>query len=222
MLAGVCTVFISGGCEVYAEATITLVPVNEERTKVSLDNSGEYFYDGNSQTASSFEIEIDAGEASAFVANCKKLAGSEGEGPELFSTNNAKVTLDFALQGGDFRYSGDETVSWCPLDPLIGAVEAFVASCLEKADAHSGLPSVNQTEVFLGSTEEQAEAQYLLYDMSGLHGGRMVSMTGQGNVAVQTVSHDVEKNQMWERDYFFDLPSEHVERIPVRSSMPTR
>ena len=60
MLAGVCTILISGGCEVYAEGTITLVPVKAERTKVLVDNSGEYFYDGNSQTASSFEIEIDA------------------------------------------------------------------------------------------------------------------------------------------------------------------
>jgi len=41
----------------------------------------------------------------------------------------------------------------------------------------------------------------------------MVSMTGQGNVAVHTVSHDPEKNRMWEKEYFFDLPSEHVERI---------
>ena len=213
VITGVCKVFISGGCEVYAEGTITLVPVNDERTKVLVDNSGEYFYDGSSQTASSFEIEIDAGEASAFVGTCKKLAGSEEGGPDLFSTRNAKVTLDFALQGGDFHFSGDEDRDWYPLDPLIEAIEAFVASCLEKANTPSELPSGNQTEAFLGNPGERAEAQFLLYDMSGLFGGRMVSMTGRGNVAIQTVSRDPEKNRLWEREYFFDLPSEHVERI---------
>ncbi len=230
MLAGVCKVFISGGCEVYAEGTITLVPVNEETTKVQVDNSGEYFFGGSSQTVSSFEIEIDSGEASAFIGNCKKLAESEEGEPDLFSTRNAKVTLDFALQGTDFQFSGDEAASWYPLDPLIEAIEAFVASSKEKAGAcassdvasftknagaltPSGHPSENQTEAFLGNPEERAEAQFLLYDMSGLFGGRMVSMTGKGNVAVQSVSPNPEKNRLWEREYIFDLSSEHAEKI---------
>jgi len=41
--------------------------------------------------------------------------------------------------------------------------------------------------------------------MNGLHGGRIVVVTGTGNVLVQIVSYDNEQKKMWEKRYVFNF-----------------
>ncbi len=49
-----------------------------------------------------------------------------------------------------------------------------------------------------------------------MHGGRLIVVTGAGNVMVQLVSHNIEKNTMWEKRYSFDISPAQLEEILSR------
>lgn len=216
MLEGVGHIKISGGCEVHAEAEIIVGPVDGNEARVRVDNSGKYFFDGNSEVMASFEAALSVEDLSVFIKDWIRLTDAVEEETDLFSTRNAEVSFDLPLRSRNFRYSGADR-DWCRLDPILDSLESFVVACREKASAsgRSETPSFsgNRTEDFLGNPEERKKAVFQFSDMSGLYGGRLVVVTGAGNVMVQVASYDPERKKLWEKRYSFDLSPEQADEI---------
>jgi len=204
MLKDVSQIKISGGCEVFAEGCITFKPLGKQKVMVHVDNSGNYFYDENSNLISSFEIELDVEKLSQFFKNWIILMDSIQKKADYFSTRNAVVLFDFSLQDRKVRISRYENQGGYQLDPIIESVEAFVATC-QKIKTQDVMPykplfsPKNQTEQFLGDSAERENVVLQFNDMNGLFGGRIIVVTGTGNVLVQVIAHRQEQNKMWEQ-----------------------
>ena len=211
MLKDVGQIKISGGCEVFAEGCITFVPIDRDETMVKVDNSGLYFYDEVSNPIPSFELKIDSEQLAVYIKNWIELNDSIQKKSDYYSTRNATVSFDFLFHDGNAHYTYSENSGGYQLDSIIDSVEAFVAAC-QKRVAQSPLTfseapylHKNKTEEFLGSPEERDKVVLQFNDMSGLHGGCLIVVTGKGNVLVQIVSHDNERDGLWGKGYSFDI-----------------
>jgi len=219
MLNDVSQIKISGGCEVFAEGCITFVPMGKDKTLVQVDNSGCYFYDGTSNPIPSFELKIDTEQLSMFIKNWIRLMDSVQKKNDYFSTRNATVLLDFSFQDKKVHFSYSENQGGYQLDPIIESVEAFVAICRKEEAQSLSMFSTplfsakNKTEKFLGSPEEREKVVFQLNDMNGLHGGRIIVVTGTGDVLVQIVSPNNEQNKMWEKRYSFNISNAQLRDI---------
>ncbi|MDY6791818.1 MAG: hypothetical protein SWH54_11190 [Thermodesulfobacteriota bacterium] len=211
MLKDVSQIKISGGCEVFAEGCITFIPMGKDNTMVQVDNSGQYFYDETSTPIASFEVKVYTEQLSNHIENWVGLMGSVQKKPDYFSTRNAVVLFDFSLQNGKVHFSYAENQGGYQLDPLIESIEAFVATCHEKVNPQASISSKalftakNRTEKFLGNPDEREKAVFQFNDMNGLHGGRVIVVTGTGNALVQIISFNNEQNKMWEKRYSFNI-----------------
>jgi len=95
------------------------------------------------------------------------------------------------------------------LDPIIESIDAFVITCHKKVTlSMSSKPPFtpkNKTEAFLGPPDVREKLVLQFNDMNGLHGGRLIVVTGTGNALVQIVFYDNEQKKMWEKAYTFDI-----------------
>jgi len=211
MFKDVSQIKISGGCEVFAEGCITFMPLGKDKTMVQVDNSGRYFYDETSNPIPSFELEVDTEQLSVFIKNWIELMDSVQKKTDYFSTENATVLFDFSFQDRKVHFSRAENQGGYQLDPIIESIEAFVATCQKKVTPPSLMSSKplfspkNKTEKFLGSPEEREKVVLQFNDMNGLHGGRVIVVTGTGNALVQIVSPNNEQKKMWEKRYSFNI-----------------
>ncbi len=219
MLKDVSQIKISGGCEVFAEGCITFKPSGKDKTMVQVDNSGRYFYDKTSNPLPSFELKIDTEQLSKYINNWIGLMDSVQKKSDYFSTENATVLFDFSLQNGKVHFSYAENQGGYQLDPIIESIEAFVATCQKKVKPPPAMSSKllfspkNKTEAFLGSPDEREKVVLQFNDMNGLHGGRLIVVTGTGNALVQIVSYDNEQKKMWEKAYTFDISGTQLNDI---------
>jgi len=211
MLKDTSQIKISGGCEVFAEASITFSPSGKDTTTVRLDNSGKWFYDKNSDPIPSFEIKVYTEQLSVFLKRWVELIQSIQKRVDDFSTREATVTIDFSFQGKKVHYSFAENQGGYQLDPLIESIEAFVSTCHKKANPPTGeslkpkFSPKNKTEAFLVAPDQREKVVLQFNDMNGLHGGRLIVVTGTGNALVQIVFYDNEQKKMWEKAYTFDI-----------------
>ena len=129
--------------------------------------------------------------------------------PDYFITENAMVLFDFSFQDRKVHFSRAENEGGYQLNPIIESIDAFVATCHKKVTPSiSSKPPFspkNKTEAFLGPPDEREKVILQFNDMNGLHGGRLIVVTGTGNVLVQIVSYDNEQKKMWEKAYTFDI-----------------
>lgn len=217
MLKSVSQIKISGGCEVFAQGCITFVPSDNGLVKVQIDNSGQHFYDVNSECMPSFEIDIQMGQLSRLIDNWIELIDTVKIETDSFNTRNAVVTFDFFLQDSEFNFTGSENKNGYQLDPLIDAIEEFVSLCHQQLNQSLSSNPVfspkNKTEKFLGDEKKKQKAVFQFNDLNGLHGGRLVVVTGMGNVMVQLVFPDEKTNKMWEKRYSFNIAAEQVNKI---------
>jgi len=209
MLKDISQIKISGGCEVYAEVCITFKPLGKDKTLVQVDNSGGYFYGEASIPIPSFELKVDNDRLSKYIKTWIGLMDSVEKKTDYFSTENATVLFDISLQDRKVHFSYAENEGGYQLDPIIESIDAFVATCHKKVTSSmSSKPPFspkNKTEAFLGSPEEREKLVLQFNDMNGLHGGRLIVVTGTGNALVQIVSYDNEQKKMWEKRYVFDI-----------------
>jgi len=211
MLKDVSQIKISGGCEVFAEVCITFKPMGKDKTMVQVDNSGRYFYDETSNPIPSFELKVNTEQLSMVIKNWIELMDSVEIKTDYFSTENTTVLFDFLFQDRKVHFSRAENEGGYQLDSIIESIEAFVAACQKKVtpsppmSAKPLFPPKNKTEKFLGSPDEREKVVLQFNDMNGLHGGRIVVVTGTGNVLVQIVSYDNEQKKMWEKRYVFNF-----------------
>ena len=217
MLKDVSQIKISGGCEVYAEGCITFKPSCKDKTVVQVDNAGSYFYGGTSNPIPSFELKVDNEQLSTHIENWIGLMGSVEKKPDYFSTENATVLFDISLQDRKVHFSRAENEGGYQLDPIIESIDAFVATCHKKVappmSSKSPFFHKNKTEAFLGPPDERGKVILSFNDMNGLHGGRLIVVTGTGNAMVQIVSYDNEQKKMWEKAYTFDISSTQLNDI---------
>ncbi len=218
MLKNFSRIKISGGCEVFAEGSISFVPLDHDKAMVQVENSGNYFYDEHSEPIPSFEVKVLTEQLSIFIDNWIKLIDSVKKNTEYLNTRNAVVLFDLSLQERDVQLSFSENQDGFQLDPLINAIEEFVTTCHKKSkppplSSDTLFTPKNLTEEFLGSLEKREKAVLQYNNMNGLHGGSVIVVTGLGNVMVQLVSPDDEKNKMWEKRYSFDVSPEQLEEI---------
>jgi len=210
MLKDVGQIKISGGCEVFAEGCITFKPLGKDKTMVQVDNSGRYFYDETSNPIPSFELKVDTEKLSIFIKNWIELMDSVQKKTDYFSTENATVLFDFSFQDRNVHFSYAENEGGYQLDPIIESIEAFVATCQKKVtpppmSSKPPFSPKNKTEAFLGPPDEREKVILQFNDRNGLHGGRVVVVTGTGNALVQVVSYNNEQKKMWEKSYTFDI-----------------
>ncbi len=211
MFKDVSQIKISGGCEVFAECCITFKPLDKDKTMVFVDNSGQYFYDENSNPIPSFGLKVYNKQLSRYIKNWTELMDSVQKKPDYFSTRNANVLFDFSLLNGNVHFSYAENQGGYQLDPMIESIEAFVATCQKKVTSSHPASSKplfcakNKTEEFLGPPDEREKVVLQFNDMHGLHGGRVIVVTGTGNALVQIVSFNSEQKKMWEKRYSFDI-----------------
>jgi len=211
LLKDVSQIKISGGCEVFAEVCITFVPMGKDKTLVQVNNSGRYFYDEASNPIPSFELKVNTEQLSMVIKNWIELMDSVEKKTDYFSTENATVLFDFSLHDRKVHYSYSENQGGYQLDPIIESIEAFVATCQKKVtpsppmSSKSLFSAKNKTEAFLGPPDEREKVVLQFNDMNGLHGGRIIVVTGTGNALVQIVSYDNEQNRMWEKLYSFNI-----------------
>ncbi|MBT8357075.1 MAG: hypothetical protein KJO61_04815 [Deltaproteobacteria bacterium] len=209
MLKDISQIKISGGCEVYAEGCITFKPSGKDKTLVQVDNAGSYFYGDASTPISSFELKVDNEQLSTHIENWIGLMDSVEKKPDYFSTENATVSFDFSFQDRKVHFARAENEGGYQLDPIIESIDVFVATCHKKMTASmSSKPPFspkNKTEKFLGPPDEREKLLLQFNDMHGLHGGRLIVVTGTGNTLVQIVSYDNKQNIMWEKAYTFDI-----------------
>ena len=136
---------------------------------------------------------------------------------DYFSTENATVLFDFSFQDRKVHFSRAENEGGYQLDPIIESIDAFVATCHKKMTlSKSSKPPFspkNTTEAFLGPPDEREKVILQFNDMNGLHGGRVIVVTGTGNALVQIVSYNNEQKKMWEKGYTFDIFSAHLDDI---------
>jgi hypothetical protein len=217
MLKDVSQIKISGGCEVYAEACITFKRSGKDKTLVQVDNAGGYFYGGTSNPIPSFEFKVDNNQLSKHIKTWIGLLESVEKKPDYFSTENATVFFDFSFQDKKVHFSYAENEGGYQLDPIIESIDAFVAACQKKVTpSKSYKPSFspkNKTEAFLGPPDEREKLVLQFNDMHGLHGGRVIVVTGTGSALVQIVSYDNEQNKMWEKRYSFDISPAQLANI---------
>ena len=209
MLKDISQIKISGGCEVFAEGCITFKPLDKDKIMVQVDNSGSYFYGEASIPIPSFELKVDNDQLSTHIENWIGLMDSVEKKPDYFSTENATVLFDFSFLDRKVHFSYAENEGGYQLDPIIESIDAFVATCHKKVTpSMSSKPPFspkNKTEAFLGPPDEREKLVLQFNDMNGLHGGRLIVVTGTGNALVQIVSYDNEQKKMWEKAYTFDI-----------------
>ncbi len=219
MLKDVSQIKVSGGCEVFAEGSITFVPLDKDKMVIHVDNSGHYFYDENSDPIPSFEMEVQIKQLSPFIKNWMKLMDSVEKKTDYFSTQDATVLFDLSLPGGKVHFSQSENQGGYQLDPIIESIEAFVATCQEKVrppapiSSKSLFSAKNKTEEFLDSPDDRESVILQFNDMHGLYGGRVIVVNGSGNVMIQLVYHNSEQQKMWEKRYLFDISPEQLDEI---------
>ena len=218
MLKDFSQIKISGGCEVYAEGCITFKPLGKDKTLVQVDNAGSYFYGEASIPIPSFELKVDNDRLSKYIKTWIGLMDSVEKKPDYFSTENAAVLFDISLQDRKVHFSYAENEGGYQLDPIIESIDAFVATCHKKVtpppmSSKPPFSPKNKTEAFLGPPDEREKVILSFNDMNGLHGGRLIVVTGTGNVLVQIVSYDNEQKKMWEKAYTFDISSTQLNDI---------
>lgn len=143
MLKDISRIRISGGCEVYAECSITFTPSGRGKARVRMDNSRHYFYDHDSNPIPSFEIEMPLGQLPPFFKKWMALADAIQKKPDYFSTRNAVVSFDLIFQDRKIQVFWAENDGGYHLDPIIDSIEAFVATCrkIKEQDRGSSKPS---------------------------------------------------------------------------------
>jgi hypothetical protein len=219
MFKDVSQIKISGGCEVFAEGCITFVPMGKDKTLVQVDNSGSYFFGENADPIQSFELEVDTKQLSRFISDWVELMDSVLINPDYFSTRNATILFDLSLRDGKVHFSHAENQGGYQLDPIIESIEAFVTTCQKQVTPPPPLSSKpsftakNTTEIFLGSPEEREKVVLHFSDMNGLHGGRLITVNGLGNVLVHIVSPNNEQNKLWEKRYSFNISHEQLNDV---------
>ena len=219
MLEDVSQIKISGGCEVFAEGCINFVPSGKGKTIVQVDNSGRYFYDENSDAIPSFEFKVHSQQLSVFIKNWIELMDTVKKKTDYFSTRNAVVSFDLTVRDREIHFSHSENQGGYQLDPIIESVEAFVATCHKKLKPQTPMSSKpffsarNKTEEFLGSPDEREKVILQFNDMNGLYGGRVIVVTGSGDVLVQLVFPNSEQGKMWDKRYSFDISPEQLNEI---------
>ncbi len=219
MFKDVSQIKVSGGCEVFAEGSITFIPVDKDKTIVHVDNSGHYFYDENSKPIPSFEMKVQTEKLTQDIKNWMRLMNSVEKKPDYLSAQDATVLFDLSLQGGKVHFSHSENQEGYQLDPIIESIEAFVATCQKTVRPPTPKPSKplfsakNKTEEFLGSPDDREQVILQFNDMHGLYGGRVIVVNGSGNVMIQLVSHNSEQQKMWEKRYLFNISSEQPDEI---------
>ncbi len=219
MLKNTSQIKISGGCEVFAEASITFSPSGKDTAMVRLDNSGRWFYDKNSNPIPSFEIKVYTRQLSVFLKRWVELIQSIQKKVDNFSTREATVTIDFSFDDKDLHHEFSENKGGYHLDLLIESLESFVDTCHKKAAPAISATSnpifspKNKTEAFLAAPDQREKVVIQFNDMNGLHGGRIVVVTGTGNAMVLTVSHHNEQKKLWEQRYIFDISRDQLDKI---------
>lgn len=217
MLKDVSQIKISGGCEVYAEGCITFKLSGKDKTLVQVDNSGQYFYGGTSLPIPSFELKVDNDQVSKYIENWIGLMDSVEKKPDYFSTENATVLFDFSFQDRKVHFSYAENEGGYQLDPIIESIDAFVTTCHKEVtlsmSSEPPFSPKNKTEAFLGPPDEREKVILQFNDMHGLHGGRLIVVTGTGSALIQIVSYDNQKKKMWEKAYTFDISPVQINDI---------
>ena len=210
---------ISGGCEVYAEGTITFVPMGRDITTVRLDNSGGYFYteDHDPDPVPSFGVKVFTKQLSEFIKRWMKMMASVHREKEYFNTRNATVLFDFTFEDKKVHYHYAENQGGYQLDSIMASIEAFVIRCHQKTTPpKSSVPPFspkNDTETFLGDLKERKKAMIHYNDMNGMHGGSIIVVNGMGNAMVQIVTPENAQQKMWEQRYAFDLSHAQLDEI---------
>jgi len=119
---------ISGGCECYAEGTITLRPASGGNVEVEVDNSRAWFYEDN-EPLGSFKVEMEVDEVGEFFADLREVLDNPA-GTDTCSTRAAVIEVYLPFRDGTVV----ET-TWRELDmkrdvnPLVDLLEEFVEEC---------------------------------------------------------------------------------------------
>jgi hypothetical protein len=118
---------ISGGCECYAEGTITFRPAAGDKAEVEVENSRAWFYEDD-RPLESFTVKMDADEVLEFFEELKDILDNPVNA-ETCSTRAAVVDVNLPFRNGPIETTWREADMKQDVNELVELLEDFVEDC---------------------------------------------------------------------------------------------